>query len=154
MHVVEINVSGLAGFLLTKTAAAYSRRTLKDWYDLAFVLLHNDQGGPAAAAAAVRERFGDELVGSIRTALDDLAANFESPSTQGPGAYATQMVVDHPELDGTFLLADAVPRRRGVPGRGIQRALITANIATSFPFIQSSRVLTLGRLPAAPHVAD
>jgi hypothetical protein len=108
LHVVEVNVTGLAGFLLAKTAAAHSRRKAKDWYDLAFVLLHNDAGGPRAAAAAVRERFGDELGGSIRTALDDLLANFQSPSAQGPQAYATQMRVDHPDLDETTLLADAV----------------------------------------------
>lgn len=108
LHVVEVNITGLAGFLLAKTAAAHSRRKAKDWYDLAFVLLHNDVGGPAVAAASVRERFGEEFGGSIRTALDDLVANFESPSAQGPQAYAMQMLVDHPELDETTLLADAV----------------------------------------------
>jgi len=45
MYEVEVNVTGLAGFLLAKTAAAHSRRKSKDWYDIAFVLLHNDQGG-------------------------------------------------------------------------------------------------------------
>jgi len=105
---VEINVTGLAGYVLAKTAAAYSRRELKDWYDLAFVLLHNDIGGPSAAADAVRGHFGDEIVGSIRTALDDLVANFASPSAQGPQGYASQMLVDHPELGETTLLADAV----------------------------------------------
>ena len=44
----QVNVAGLSGFLLAKAAAAYSRRTPKDWYDIAFVLLHNDAGGPAA----------------------------------------------------------------------------------------------------------
>ena len=32
---VEVNVAGLAGFRLAKTAAAYSRRKPKDWYDIA-----------------------------------------------------------------------------------------------------------------------
>lgn len=32
----------------------------------------------------------------------------KSPSAQGPQAYATQMRVDHPGLDETTLLADAV----------------------------------------------
>ncbi|HWO17383.1 MAG TPA: hypothetical protein VNO30_01360 [Kofleriaceae bacterium] len=45
---------------------------------------------------------------AVRTALDDLAANFEAPGTQGPRAYASQMLVDHPELDGATLQADAV----------------------------------------------
>jgi hypothetical protein len=107
-HVAEVNVTGLAGFLLAKAAAARARRHAKDWYDIAFVLLHNDAGGPAAAAAAVQARFGSELIGSIRTALDDLAANFQSPSSQGPQAYAAQMLLDHPELDEITVLADAV----------------------------------------------
>ena len=32
-HTGEANVSGLAGFLLAKTADASSRRIAKDWYD-------------------------------------------------------------------------------------------------------------------------
>jgi hypothetical protein len=103
----EVNVSGLAGFLLAKCAAARSRRKPKDWYDIAFVLLHNDEGGPEDAAQAVLDRFGDEL-GTVRTSLDDLLANFATPETQGPEAYAEQMTIDHPELDRATLLADAV----------------------------------------------
>ena len=34
-HTAEVNVSGLAGFLLAKTSAAFSRRKTKDWYDIA-----------------------------------------------------------------------------------------------------------------------
>jgi len=106
-HVAEVHVAGLAGFLLAKCAAAYSRRTQKDWYDLAFVLLHNDAGGPEAAARAVLDRFGGQL-GSIRTALADLAANFANPEAQGPRAYARQMAIDHPEVEPATALADAV----------------------------------------------
>jgi len=108
LRVVEVNVTGLAGFLLAKSAAARSRRKTKDWYDMAFVLLHNDAGGPRSAALAVRAAFPDHLMGSVRTALDDLAANFTRPGDQGPQAYASQMLVDHPELDGPTLQADAV----------------------------------------------
>lgn len=104
----EVNVSGLAGFLLAKAAAARSRRKPKDWYDIAFVLLHNDQGGPAQAADAVRAAFASDLVGPVRTSFDDLLANFSRPSDQGPAAYAEQMHLDHPELDLATLAADAV----------------------------------------------
>lgn len=105
--VVQINVTGLAGFMLAKCAAARSRRKAKDWYDIAFVLLHNDAGGPEAAAHAVLDRFGQELKG-IRTSLDDLLANFATPDTQGSRAYAEQMLIDHPALDRTTLTADAI----------------------------------------------
>lgn len=41
LYTVEVKITGLAGFLLAKTAAAFSRRKAKDWYDVAFVLLNN-----------------------------------------------------------------------------------------------------------------
>lgn len=106
-QVAEVNVSGLAGFLLAKCAAAGSRCKPKDWYDLAFVLLHNDAGGTEEAAHAVLEKFGSELR-AVRTALDDLLADFANPDAQGPQAYADQMTIDHPDLDRATLLADAV----------------------------------------------
>jgi hypothetical protein len=106
-HVAETYVTGLAGFLLAKCAAAHSRRQEKDWYDIAFVLLHNDVGGPEAAAQAVLDRFGGQL-GSVQTALADLAANFANIKAQGPQAYARQMAIDHPEITRATALADAV----------------------------------------------
>jgi hypothetical protein len=105
---VEINVAGLAGFLMAKTAAARDRRKTKDWYDIAFVLLHNDAGGPEEAARAVLARFPGEIVGGTRTALEDLAANFADSTSQGPRAYADQMIVDHPDLDRSTVIADSV----------------------------------------------
>jgi hypothetical protein len=107
VQVAEVQVTGLAGFLLAKCAAAHSRRKRKDWYDLAFVLLHNDHGGPDAAAARVLDLFRDDLR-ALRTSLDDLQANFADPRAQGPEAYADQMLVDHPDLDAATLRADAV----------------------------------------------
>lgn len=108
VHKAEVNVSGLAGFLLAKIAAAHARRKPKDWYDIAFVLLHNDAGGPEAAAALVLDRFGDDLAGSIRTGIDDLRANFADTTAQGPTAYADQTLLDHPDLDRGTVAADAV----------------------------------------------
>jgi hypothetical protein len=49
----EIRVAGLAGFLLAKVAAAGRGHKPKDWYDIAFVLLHNDVGGVTDASARV-----------------------------------------------------------------------------------------------------
>lgn len=103
----EINVTGLAGFLLAKSAAAHSRRKTKDWYDIAFVLLHNDAGGPEQAAQAVLAQFARDLV-TVRSALDDLLYNFSAIDAQGPIAYAEQMMLDHLDLDHSSLLADAV----------------------------------------------
>jgi hypothetical protein len=107
-YTADVNVTGLAGFLLAKAAAARERRLPKDWYDMAFVLLNNDAGGPAAAAAVVRERFGKELGGRVRTAMDDLLANFANPTDQGPRAFVEQMVADHPDADREQLATDAI----------------------------------------------
>jgi hypothetical protein len=104
---VDVNVTGLAGFLLAKCAAARSRRAAKDWYDIVFVLLHNDAGGPVAAATLVNERFAGQLL-QMRNALADLRGNFAIPDAQGPRSYAGQMMVDHPELDARTLQADAI----------------------------------------------
>lgn len=104
---VDVNVAGLAGFILAKTAAVFSRRASKDWYDIAFVLLHNDLGGPAVAAKLVGERFGGR-VGGIHTALRDLRANFADQNAQGCQAYVRQMRGLYPMLDSTDLAVQAV----------------------------------------------
>jgi hypothetical protein len=112
VQVAEVNVTGLAGFLLAKCAAAHSRRKRKDWYDIAFVLLHNDHGGPEDATQRVLQLFRADLP-MLRTAIGDLSANFADPRTQGPQAYADQMLIDHPDLDAATLKADAVLAVRG-----------------------------------------
>nr|WP_313774956.1 hypothetical protein [Mycobacterium sp.] len=106
-RLAEINVTGLAGFLLAKTAAAHSRRKPKDWYDIAFVLLNNENGDALAAAARVREVFGVPT-GTMCTQLLDLQANFADSSTQGTSAYVNQITLDHPEVDPSTAGADAI----------------------------------------------
>lgn len=103
---VEINVTGLAGFLLAKVAAAHGRRKPKDWYDIAFVLLHNNYGDALAAATRVGEIFGASI-GALHTQLLDLRANFEDPFAQGTTAYVDQFTLDHPDVDSTIAGADA-----------------------------------------------
>jgi len=109
---VDVNVTGTAGFLLAKVAAARTRRAAKDWYDIAFVLLHNDLGGPAGAARAIVERFSGDLRGETLSALTDLWANFATPMAQGPSAYAEQMSLDNPTIPIETNAADAVTALR------------------------------------------
>lgn len=52
---VTVHVAGLGGYVLAKAAAAAGRGEDRDFYDLVFVLLFNDAGGPTAAAVAVKE---------------------------------------------------------------------------------------------------
>jgi len=109
---VDVNVTGTAGFLLAKVAAARTRRAAKDWYDIAFVLLHNDLGGPTGAARAIVERFSGDLRGDTLSALTDLWANFATPMAQGPSAYAEQMSLDNPTIPIETNAADAVTALR------------------------------------------
>jgi hypothetical protein len=106
--VVDLRVATLPAYLLAKVHAAHGRNLEKDWYDVAYVLLHNDDGGPEPAARRVVERFGDMLVGSTETALSELASNFTDSDSQGSIAYATTTVGMHPDLDVDVLANDAV----------------------------------------------
>lgn len=119
---VEVRVAKLPAYLLAKAHAAYGRRLAKDWYDIAYVLLHNDAGGPAAAAALVLDRFGDSLVGSTETALSELAANFTDAGSQGSEAYASTMIGMHSDLDKDILANDAVAAVEAfMSGLGLKR---------------------------------
>ena len=105
---VEVRVATLPAYLLAKTHAAYGRGIEKDWYDIAYVVLHNDDGGPDAAAERVRTVFAADLVGQTETALDELAANFTDDNSQGSIVYAQTMFNLYPDLDPDVLANDAV----------------------------------------------
>ena len=105
---VEVRVATLPAYLLAKIHAAHGRGLEKDWYDIAYVLLHNDEGGPGVAARRVVEQFGEALVGATETALSELAANFTDGGAQGSVAYATTMQAMHPEMDLDVLANDGV----------------------------------------------
>jgi hypothetical protein len=81
--IVEVRVATLPAYLLAKTHAAYGRGFERDWYDIAYVVLHNDGGGPEAAAARVRRVFAADLLGQTATALTELMANFFDANAQG-----------------------------------------------------------------------
>ena len=105
---VTLRIATLPAYLLAKTHAAQGRGLPKDWYDIAYVLLHNDDGGPASAGRRVCEQFGDDLVGGTVTALSELSANFADETAQGSLAFASTTLRIHPELDRDVLANDAV----------------------------------------------
>ena len=102
----SIHVTGLAGFLLAKVAAAEARRAEKDYYDIAFVLLHNGNSDPEEAADRILDVFGKPK-GARATQITELRANFSGPGSQGVESYVTQILVDHPETDPSVAAADA-----------------------------------------------
>jgi hypothetical protein len=106
----EVNVNGLAGFLLAKTAAAYGRHKSKDYYDIAFVLLHrnevfDDEGGALEPADVVLRRLGAPA--EMWSAIEDLAANFADDHAQGVEAYVDQLLINTPGLDPAIAATDA-----------------------------------------------
>ena len=104
-----VNVAGLAGFLLAKTAAAYGRHKAKDYYDIAFVLLHHnevfDESGPRDPADVVLQRLGAPV--ELRSAIEDLAANFSDDRAQGVEAYVEQLLINNPGLHPATAANDA-----------------------------------------------
>ena len=102
---VQVNVCGLGGFLMAKAAAANGRNKPKDWYDIAYVLPHNDDG-PTAGADAVTGAFGPIAV-DAKTWLYELRANFGDSDSQGTLAYVGQFLLDHADQDPQQLGADA-----------------------------------------------
>jgi Nucleotidyl transferase AbiEii toxin, Type IV TA system len=109
----EVNVAGLAGFLLAKLAAAHGRHKPKDWYDIAFVLLYNDHGDAYAAAERVLEVFGPPT-GPVRTQLLDLQANFADSTPQGTSAYVGAVHRRSPRGGSGRRGQRRAARRRGV----------------------------------------
>lgn len=105
---VSVRVTGLAGFLMAKVAAAHARSKPKDWYDIVFVLLNNNLGGVDAAVQRMKIVFPNLLDGPGKTWLIELRANFADQQSQGVEAYVSQMKLDHPELDSTTLSGDAL----------------------------------------------
>lgn len=126
---VEVNVTGLSGFLLAKTAAAHGRHKPKDYYDtqsmIAFVLLHHNLA-PDDPAARVLARFGRPV--SMRTPLLDLQANFTDEASIGTQAYIRQMLQDH---------LDANPDEAGLDAmlavRQFAALLLHGRLSTSTP---------------------
>lgn len=104
---VGVNTTGIAGFLLAKVAAAHGRRAPKDFYDIAYVLLHNDLGGHEAATEQVIKKLSHRLA-SLRTAIVELAAAFEQPTYEGPRAYADQVILNTSGMEEAAAAADAV----------------------------------------------
>jgi len=65
-------------------------------------------GGAVPGGSRAFSRFGGELTGSMRTAIQDPQASFIEPTAQGLTAYTDQLLLDHPELNRATAVADAV----------------------------------------------
>ncbi len=95
---VRVRIAALAGYLLSKAAAARTRGADKDYYDLAYVLLHNRAGGPAAAAAAVNASKLQPALAGMSTTFLELRERFRNDRAHGPQAFARESLKVAPGL--------------------------------------------------------
>lgn len=105
---VEARFARLGGYLLSKCVAARTRGATKDFYDLAYVLLHNRAGGPSEAAAAVQTGALSTAPAQLRNVLTEIGERYRTPNAVGPSAYAAESLLIEPEADEAGLRADAV----------------------------------------------
>jgi len=108
MAEVQARFARLGGYLLSKVTAARTRAAVKDFYDLAYVLLHNRAGGPEMAAAAVLEGGFEGEIASLRSTFAEVGERYRSPTSVGPEGYAAQSLIVDPGLDERTLRLDAV----------------------------------------------
>jgi hypothetical protein len=105
---VRVRFAGLGGYLLSKISSCRTRGLPKDYYDLAYVLLHNRAGGPAEAAGAI---LGGPLAGQLgvlRSRLLEVRERFRTPIDVGPDSYALEYLRFDATADERELRADAV----------------------------------------------
>ncbi len=118
---VKVRFAGLRGYLLSKVVSCRSRGLPKDYYDLAYVLLHNRAGGPVQAAREILESRLAENLGGLRSTLVEVSERFRAPINIGPESYALEYLRADATADERSLRADAVAAAKeffGALGRG------------------------------------
>jgi hypothetical protein len=102
---VSVRFAGLQGY---KCVALRSRGATKDYYDLAYVLLHNRAGGPENAAEALRNGRLTSALGPLQSTFLEVRERFRDTSDIGPRAYSEQAIQVDPQALEAELRADAV----------------------------------------------
>jgi hypothetical protein len=105
---VGIRFASLGGYVLSKAAAAFGRALDKDFYDLAFVLLHNREGGPAAAARGAYSALPSEPLMDYPRVFGAVLDVFADPGGPAARAYGEQRARDGVGVDVDVLAQDAV----------------------------------------------
>lgn len=104
---VRARFAGPEGYLLSKCFAARDRGFAKDYYDLAYVLIHNQVGGPREVAELLRAgKFKDQLTG-LNSLFAEIDARFSNSSTYAAESYASQMLIVDPGLQESVLRTNA-----------------------------------------------
>ena len=93
---VRVRFAGLEGYLLTKCVAVRHRGKDKDHYDLAFVLIHNRAGGPAAAARQLLDGKLADRLGALRSTFLEVRERFHSVTSPGSKGFAAESSLADP----------------------------------------------------------
>lgn len=102
-----VRMAGLQGYLLAKAHAARDRGADKDYYDFAYVLLHNNDGGPVQAAGRLLTGTFAAEIPTLRTVWLEIGARFHGPSSVGAQAFARQALLADPGASEPLLRNDA-----------------------------------------------
>jgi hypothetical protein len=104
---VAVMFAGLQGYLLAKAHAVRDRGADKDYYDFAYVLLHNREGGPGAAADRLLTGPFSQEVPMLRSTWTEINGRFHGPASAGSEAYARQALLADPTASEPLLRNDA-----------------------------------------------
>jgi hypothetical protein len=104
---VSVRFAALGGYLLSKIAAARTRGADKDYYDLAYVLLHNHAGGPSVAAQTINASPLQPKLAEMRSTFIELRERFRNDRAHGSQVYAAEALKVTPEANRALLAADA-----------------------------------------------
>lgn len=105
---VDARFARLGGYLLSKLVSARERGAEKDFYDLAYVLLHNRAGGPSEAARVIADGPLADALPTLRSVLLEIRERYRGPNDIGPAGFAAESLKAEPEADEAALRADAV----------------------------------------------
>ncbi len=105
---VDARFAQLSGYLLSKCVAVRQRGAEKDFYDLAYVLLHNRAGGPREAAAGLAAGPLGDALPSLQSTFAEIAERYRTPNASGPSGFAAESLKAVPEANEAELRADAV----------------------------------------------
>jgi len=105
---VAVRVAGLGGYLLAKACALRDRALAKDYYDFAYVLIHNRVGGPEKAADLIGSGVLAQELPGLRSVMLEVRERFRKTSDDGPRRFAEESLKVDPALDASRVRADAV----------------------------------------------
>jgi len=97
-----------AANLLAKCVAARWRAAAKDYFDFAYVLLHNRHGGPEGAAERLRSGELADALPALRSTFIEIRKRYVKSTDSGPTGYALQALGVDPNAGEARPRADAV----------------------------------------------